>query len=312
MTANQRKQRKKANADKLRSERRFKKLLTPYVQEVLQSYRIGNTSVDLEARSELRRGLRAGYIAAASNVLNVNDIRRYKQTEEDILEQMRSELASQLDEAIVFRTTAQENTIARTTAHSVSSATKFSIASGWSIKEAKAWLANRLKNQRRTVATTESQWVVESGRKFAVVNLTQPIKNGIEEIARLLSIGDTAGARKLAREMEKLAKLPLSEGQGNIIRYISDNREELVKPAVQARILSNLRDRASKLDVNKKIWMTFGDGKVRDTHIMTEGQEQPIDKPFILPGGLLQYPGDASLGASLDEIINCRCVALYE
>lgn len=56
-----------------------------------------------------------------------------------------------------------------------------------------------------------------------------------------------------------------------------------------------------------KIWVTMGDSLVRDAHLAADGQERPMNKPFNVGGDLLRVPGDSSLGASLSNIINCRC-----
>ena len=54
--------------------------------------------------------------------------------------------------------------------------------------------------------------------------------------------------------------------------------------------------------LDTKIWVTVGDGKVRDTHAMVDGEEKLMDMNFS--NGLM-YPGDESAGA--EEVINCRC-----
>lgn len=55
-------------------------------------------------------------------------------------------------------------------------------------------------------------------------------------------------------------------------------------------------------------WDSSGDGKVRDTHASLDGQVRAIDEPFqSSSGALLMHPGDTSLGAGADEVINCRC-----
>jgi len=61
----------------------------------------------------------------------------------------------------------------------------------------------------------------------------------------------------------------------------------------------------------KKTWDTVGDSKVREAHLVADGQEQLISDPFIVGGEKLRWPGDTSLGASLGNIINCRCGASY-
>ncbi len=61
-----------------------------------------------------------------------------------------------------------------------------------------------------------------------------------------------------------------------------------------------------------KEWATVGDGKVRPEHADADAQVVPMEEPFIVGGELLMYPGDSSLGASMSNIANCRCNALYE
>ncbi len=55
--------------------------------------------------------------------------------------------------------------------------------------------------------------------------------------------------------------------------------------------------------LNTKIWVSVVDGETRDSHLMTDGEERPLDRPFS--NGLM-YPGDPSGDA--EEVINCRCV----
>jgi len=54
------------------------------------------------------------------------------------------------------------------------------------------------------------------------------------------------------------------------------------------------------------------DGLQRESHTEANGQEVRIDKPFIVGGFELQFPGDYSLGADAGEVINCRCSVSYE
>jgi hypothetical protein len=61
-----------------------------------------------------------------------------------------------------------------------------------------------------------------------------------------------------------------------------------------------------------KTWVSQGDSLVRETHLRADGQTVPSNKPFSVGDSLLMVPGDTSLGASLNEIINCRCAAQYD
>lgn len=61
-----------------------------------------------------------------------------------------------------------------------------------------------------------------------------------------------------------------------------------------------------------KQWMTVGDSRVRAAHAAAHGQTKPIDQPFIVGGEKLMYPGDMTLGASIENVANCRCNVRYE
>jgi len=67
----------------------------------------------------------------------------------------------------------------------------------------------------------------------------------------------------------------------------------------------------------KKTWANQGDSRVRVTpddkfnHLFAE-QTVTLDKPFIVSGEQLRFPGDSSLGASIGNIIECRCSATYD
>lgn len=60
-----------------------------------------------------------------------------------------------------------------------------------------------------------------------------------------------------------------------------------------------------------KIWVTKMDDKVRVSHREANFQSQLINTPFIVQDELLRYPGDTSMGASLNNVINCRCVSVF-
>ncbi len=61
-----------------------------------------------------------------------------------------------------------------------------------------------------------------------------------------------------------------------------------------------------------KTWHTALDEKVRMTHIAIEGVTIPINEPFHVGNSLMMMPLDTSLGASADEIVNCRCSVEYK
>ncbi|WP_341959187.1 hypothetical protein [Pseudomonas sp. RC10] len=71
-------------------------------------------------------------------------------------------------------------------------------------------------------------------------------------------------------------------------------------------------DRADNRLLVTKTWNSKGDAHVRSTHVALNKQKVQQDQPFVSPSGArLMYPGDTSLGAPRDEIVNCRCAAEY-
>lgn len=59
----------------------------------------------------------------------------------------------------------------------------------------------------------------------------------------------------------------------------------------------------------KRRWRAAGDARTRDTHSEMDNQTvHGLANPFTSPSGArLMYPGDTSLGAGGEEVINCRC-----
>lgn len=82
---------------------------------------------------------------------------------------------------------------------------------------------------------------------------------------------------------------------------------ELVKH-VEATSLSSSSGQLSY----KRVWVTQGDSRVRPSHLTADSQEQGPLTPFLVGGSLLMYPGDQSLGAPLEEVVNCRCATVLE
>ena len=62
-----------------------------------------------------------------------------------------------------------------------------------------------------------------------------------------------------------------------------------------------------KWKVPAREWVATPDGRVRESHMMMDGQVQPTGTPFESPysGAKLMYPGDPA--APVEETVNCRC-----
>lgn len=75
---------------------------------------------------------------------------------------------------------------------------------------------------------------------------------------------------------------------------------------VGAAVINNITS-----DNLKKEWVTILDERTRLTHALADSQVVDVNQPFIVGGYSLMSPGDSSLGAPLEEIINCRCSTVY-
>ncbi|MEI6193392.1 MAG: hypothetical protein WCS42_03585 [Verrucomicrobiota bacterium] len=66
--------------------------------------------------------------------------------------------------------------------------------------------------------------------------------------------------------------------------------------------------------IEYKAWLSSHGPTVREAHAQAEedylDEPIPMDEPFTVMEEQLMFPGDDSLGASLENIINCQCVQL--
>ena len=94
--------------------------------------------------------------------------------------------------------------------------------------------------------------------------------------------------------------------------YLSNDRAMFISEC-EANSILNYRQysKAVKAGKTKKKWIDVGDKMERKTHLKVGGTILPIDEPFSVGDSLLQFPKDTSLGASADEIVNCRCSIQY-
>jgi uncharacterized protein with gpF-like domain len=58
-----------------------------------------------------------------------------------------------------------------------------------------------------------------------------------------------------------------------------------------------------------KEWAAAEDRRTRFSHAVADGDEVPLDEPFVVGTDRLMVPGDPT--GSAREIINCRCQALH-
>lgn len=94
--------------------------------------------------------------------------------------------------------------------------------------------------------------------------------------------------------------------------YFSADRAKVIAEN-EANIIHNHDDFTDAIGEGYRFkrWDAILDDKTRDDHVEVNGAVVPIDEPFIVGGYEMMYPGDESLGAGPEEIVNCRCSVEY-
>lgn len=204
--------------------------------------------------------------------------------EEDDVDFMIPELLrnieNSLDDQIFNTQPVHFDSIIRTTELAGTRANSLSVSEGIAYG---AVLGKLLSSHTTTVSITETDWIAEASMQTAL-DLSTPL---------------TAIANK--KQLEVLQKI-----SPNITLKEAD-LDDLFEEESFALLSESRRLWA----LPTKTWITVGDRRVRKSHQLANGQTVPVNQPFILPGGLLMFPADSSLGVDFSEIVNCRCTALY-
>jgi hypothetical protein len=284
----------------------YQRELATWEKAVVAEWTPGTKQLSKSRKDELRVILRRGHDVVA-NALLPRDWRRYKQDDDDLLDDVMRIIAASLLIAFADQLKRSTSSIVST----VLSYMPLATAAGQEAdadpgRVAAADLARRLRRHRLIIAVTESNWTVNVTRNTAVLSVVDPLQNTVERIAQLIEAGDINAARRLSREVTKLVRVPTSISEGELIRYISEARDRLTTPLTQGRIVATMRQRAKELDAQEKEWAAIF-RNTRPSHAAADGQRVPIDQPFQLAGGLLMYPMDSSLGADMSEIARCEC-----
>src|SRR5690606_5073977 len=120
------------------------------------------------------------------------------------------------------------------------------------------------------------------------------------------------------KSLDRLIGKSLNEGKG--VREIRNQiMDELGKSKKEAITIARTEATASlnagqqalrdEEDVPNKQWIATVDGLTRETHSATDLEIVPNGQPFLVGGYPMNHPGDGSLGAPAEEIVNCRCCA---
>lgn len=105
----------------------------------------------------------------------------------------------------------------------------------------------------------------------------------------------------IAREIQRLAPQIGRQRAARIARTETHN-------AALAAIEAAAKFRNTPIQT--KTWWTAQDERVRDSHAAVHGQTVAWADAFSVGGALMRRPGDQTMGAGAEEVVNCRCSLL--
>lgn len=134
----------------------------------------------------------------------------------------------------------------------------------------------------------------------------------------VLIVNEYMGAKNTTSYIEEYARtlskniVEKTEENQDDAYYTSNDRAVFIAEN-EANSVGNYKQQSDAVKNGKKhkTWITQRDRKVRHTHKSVDGNTIGIFDEFIVGKSRMMFPKDSSLGASADEIVNCRCVVHY-
>lgn len=114
-----------------------------------------------------------------------------------------------------------------------------------------------------------------------------------------------------ARQISKDIVRATEENQDD--DYYTSNDRAVFVAENEANSIGNYKQQSDAVKDGKKYktWISQRDNKVRHTHSAVDGKRIGIFEEFLVGESSMMFPKDTSLGASAEEIVNCRCVVHY-
>lgn len=157
-----------------------------------------------------------------------------------------------------------------------------------------AYFATRASEQAQIINSTTAE---EMERAAAEATATE---------ATLLEAAAVAGAMLTRNLLGRAPSIAVTETQA-----ATEASKLTATDVLLGRAPSVTGGQATVAETTKQ-WWSVGDSDVREAHLVADGQEVPASAPFVVGGQQLMFPGDTSLGATIDNVINCRCIAEYD
>jgi len=139
------------------------------------------------------------------------------------------------------------------------------------------------------------------------------VRNTFEDAMAALRAAGQVDQNSVGVLISSVLRKKLADRLGAIATTENQHAAEAAKE-IEADVLLNEhgKDKQDVAERAKKEWVTVGDEAVRDAHVDADSQVVDISEPYNVGGELLKYPGDMSLGASIGNVINCRCSSVVD
>lgn len=118
--------------------------------------------------------------------------------------------------------------------------------------------------------------------------------------------------------IENLAKYPNDYDYTGESPYWTSTDRAMFIAEEESNTVHNSREfiEASGLGKTHKIWMDYGDDRVRPTHQIVNGAKIPIGSYFDVGAAKMLYPRDVTSAQSTgalhpEEVVKCRCRVIY-
>ncbi len=169
------------------------------------------------------------------------------------------------------------------------------------------WIDERAPLQAFAIVTTSERQMpdaISRARSTLIAEDSSPTQAAIAATAaNLMRINGRSRAPSIASFETQVAaettKRITAEAAGGRVPFPLAGRDLSAQPIVRP------------VPIATKQWQTEEDDSVRPSHVTANQQTVPVDEPFIVGGEALSFPGDTSRGASLKNVIGCRCASVY-
>jgi uncharacterized protein with gpF-like domain len=189
-----------------------------------------------------------------------------------------------------------------------------------------AWIDKPADDDERQKFTVED---IESGAALDVEIADATMKEIVAWInTREVGLWETVGKTTRARLRKAIAD-GLKDGdtlkdltarvQTVLKHYSKYQAKRVARTETTGSMNAGQQFERDELGIEYKGWVATKDRRTRGVdkadkfdHLRADGQIVANDRPFVVSGERLMFPGDSSRGASAGNVINCRCGAVAE